>query len=73
MRVMEVENCPSFTTNMKLANMRMRDVQSKMVLSSRNTRSRVVKEFFFARFLEKSKLRYGDRERKNNFYFYRIL
>ena len=45
MRVMEVENCPSFTTNMKLANMRMRDVQSKMVLSSRNTRSRVVKDF----------------------------
>ena len=66
MTVMKVENCPSFTTNMKMENMRMRDVQSKMVLSSRNTRSRVVKEFFFARFLEKSKLRYGDRERNKH-------
>ena len=49
---MEVENCPSFTTNMKLANMRMRDVQSKMVFRSRNTRLREVREPFFARFLK---------------------
>ena len=53
MTVMKVENCPSFTTNMKMENMKMRDVQSRMVLSSRNTRLREVREPFFARFLKK--------------------
>ena len=50
---MEGENCPSFTTNMKMENMRMRDVQSKIVFRSRNTRLREVREPFFARFLKK--------------------
>ena len=50
MTVMIVENCPSFTTNMKAAKRRILDVQSKIVLSNRNGR------FPIARFLKRDAL-----------------
>ena len=50
MTVMIVENCPSFTTNMKAAKSRILDVQSKIVLSNRNGR------FPIARFLKRDPL-----------------
>ena len=53
MTVSIVENCPSFTTNIKVAKRRILDEQSKIVLNNRNARLRVVMEPFFARFLKR--------------------
>ena len=53
MTVLALENCPPFTTYSQVLKMTTRDMQSKVVLSNKNTRLRDVSEFFLARFLKK--------------------
>ena len=51
-------NWPLFTTYINVAKMRTLEIQSKVVLSRRKTWFEVTKEFFFARFLEKTLYKY---------------
>jgi len=50
-RVIKLLNCPLFTTNMNVANIRTLETQSKVVLRRRKTWLVVDKEFFLALFL----------------------
>ena len=52
MTVLVLENCPSLITYSQVENRRIRAMLSNMVLSSKNVKLSVVKEFFFARFLK---------------------
>ena len=51
MTALELENCPSFITYSQVEKSRILEMQSNMVLSSKNVKFRLVNEFFFARFL----------------------
>ena len=55
MTVFVLENCPSLITYSQVEKSRIREMLSNMVLSSKNVRLSVVKEFFFARFLKNVK------------------
>ena len=55
MTVLVLENCPSLITYSQLEKRSILEMLSNMVLSSNNVKLSVVKEFFFARFLKKSK------------------
>ena len=48
---MVLENCPSLITYSQVEKRRILEMLSNMVLSSKNVKLSVVKEFFFARFL----------------------
>ena len=52
MRVLVLENCPSLITYSQVEKRRILEILSNMVLSSRNIKLSVVKEFLFARFLK---------------------
>ena len=52
MTVLVLENCPSLITYSQVEKRRILEILSNMVLSSKNVKLSVVKEFFFARFLK---------------------
>ena len=53
MTVLVLENCPSLITYSQVEKRRIREMLSNHVFSSKNVKLSVVKEFFFARFLQK--------------------
>ena len=55
MRVLVLENCPSLITYSQVEKRKILEMLSNMVLSSKNVKLSVVKEFFFARFLKNVK------------------
>ena len=52
MTVLALENCPLLTTYSQVLKITTLEMQSNVVFSNKNTRLRVVSEFFFARFLK---------------------